>query len=108
MAALSVELPEDIVAIVCAMLHDDPYLGMFADETCKTDKGSKALQGATVKAVGSLVELTLPDSKWSGSSIKLMAASEGAALDWTKRIEAAIAGTPQPPPWAPTPPAATA
>ena len=59
----------------------------------KTDKGSKALPGATVKAVGSLVELTLPDSKWSGSSIKLKAASEG-QRSTDERTEAAIAHAP--------------
>ena len=85
------------------VMYAEPSLTFFADESLQDAKGSPLLLGgATAKREGEFVLLNVPEevqtsAKQRFQQTKLQAGSEAEADLWVARVEAAVAGEPQPP-----------
>ena len=86
----------------CVLYDDPPYLGVYVGEDGFGDKGSKPLTGATTKVTGEWLEVSIADAKFSNVTVKLKTAGPREARDWSRRIDCAVAGEEQPPPFDPT------
>ncbi len=84
------------------VLSSDPALAFFEDETLKVAKGDPLnLAGGTVKRENEFVSVSIPEEIQTSTQkrfqlTKLQADTEPEADSWVARIEAAIAGEPQP------------
>ena len=85
------------------VLYAEPSLAFFADDSLQDAKGGPLLLGgATAKREGEFVLLNVPEEvqtsdKQRFQQTKVQADSEAEADLWVARVEAAVAGKPQPP-----------